>query len=259
MRRTLIIIAATLLATNSAWAQRKPVVPMSAISEKGRLAGKKLVLYTLRQLDLDKGQCQQARGLIESTIDAEPEADISLEQVYSLMQQMQEAKTAGDKKREAEITQQLRALGKSNTDNLDEFFENLSAILKDEQIITLKDVRARLQRNPSGAVRPVDVFREVEKLGLNEEQKQTVAEFKQKLAEAMRQKKDVKDKDRFQLMNSLLVKTMALLNPDQREKFDRALARLRPDLAYRMRVFTTEEEEKFRDTKKQRKTQAYEE
>jgi len=103
------------------------------------------------------------------------------------------------------------------------------------------------------------VFREVEKLGLNEEQKQTVAEFKQKLAEAMRQKKDVKDKDRFQLMNSLLVKTMALLNPDQREKFDRALARLRPDLAYRMRVFTTEEEEKFRDTKKQRKTQAYEE
>ena len=52
--------------------------------------------------------------------------------------------------------------------------------------------------------------------------------------------KTLKDKDRFQLINGLLESIKKHLTPPQQEKFELGIRRLRPDLAYRLRVRSTD-------------------
>jgi hypothetical protein len=242
---------AALLATEVAGAQRKPIVPMAALSEGGKLRGKTKVLYLLRQIDLTNEQREHARGLIATIIDSEAEQDFSLEQVYTLMAEMQEAEAAGDEKRKQQLTQQMRELGQTS-DNHEEFFMNMESVLTDEQKARLAEARGRLERNPSGALRPVDVFRAVQALGLSDEQQEHIGQLRDKLRKALRQTQTLKDKQRFQLMNGLLEAIVSKLTPEQQEPFGLSIAKLRPDLAYRLRVLTEEREEVFQQRKKAR-------
>lgn len=251
MRQVLLISLAALLTTEVAGAQRKPIVPMAALDQKVKLRGKTRVLYLLRQVDLTQEQRDHARGLIETIVDAEPERDFSLEQVYSLMAEMQEAEAAGDEERKQQLTQQLRALGQPS-DNQEEFFTNMESVLTDEQKVKLTEARSRLEHDPSGALRPVDVLRAARALGLSDEQQKHIDELRDKLRQSLRRTQTLNDKQRFQLMNGLLDSVSSELTPEQQKQFDLSIAKLRPDLAYRLRVLTEEREEIFQHRKKAR-------
>ena len=248
VRRIIMMTLAALLAIEVADAQRKPMVPMAAVSESGKLTGKTKVLYLLRQLDLTKEQREHARGLIATIIDTGAEQDLSLEQVYTLMAEMQQAEADGDEERKKELTRQLRELGKGS-DNHEEFFMNMASVLTNEQKRELKEARERLERNPSGGLRPVDVFRAVQKLDLNKEQQEHVKELQETLRKSLRGAQTIKDKQRFQLMNGLLEAIVSKLTPAQQEQFELSVTKLRPDLAYRLRVLTEEKEETVRERK----------
>jgi hypothetical protein len=248
VRRVTLMILAVALVTEAGWAQRKPMVPMAAVSASGKLSGKTKVLYLLRQLDLTQEQREHARGLIATIIDTGAEQDLSLEQVYTLMAAMQQAEADGDEERKQELTQQLRELGKGSDSN-EEFFTNMASVLTDEQKLKLKRARERLERTPSGGLRPVDVFRAVRALDLNEEQQEHVRGLQDKLRQAMRGVQNIKDKQRFQLMNGLLDGIASKLTPEQQEQFELSIAKLRPDLAYRLRVLTEGREETFQERK----------
>ena len=248
MRRIMLMALATLLLAEVAWAQRKPIVPMAAVSDSEKLRGKTRVLYLLRQLDLTKEQREHARGLIATIIDTGAEQDLSLEQVYTLMAEAQQAEADGDEERKQEITRQLRELGKG-PDTHDEFFMNMESVLTDEQKAKLKAARERLERNPSGALRPVDVFRAVQELDLSKEQQAHVEGLRDKLRKALRGAQTIKDRQRFNLMNRLLDAIISELTPGQQQQFELSLAKLRPDLAYRLRVLTEEKEETVQQRK----------
>lgn len=249
MRRIVLTALMALLVAEAAWAQRKPMVPVAAVSENEKLRGKTKVLYLLRQLDLTKEQREHARGLITTIIDTGAEQDLSLEQVYTLMAEMQQAEADGDEERKKEITQQLRELGK-DSDNHEEFFMNMESVLTDEQKAKLKAARERLERNPSGALRPVDIFRAVQRLDLTREQQEHVKGLRDKLRQALRGAQTIKDRQRFQLMNGLLDAIVSKLTPEQQKQFGLSVAKLRPDLAYRLRVLTEEKEEAVQQRKK---------
>jgi len=249
VRRIVLMALAGLLVAEVAWAQRKPIVPMAAVNDGVKLRGKTKVLYLLRQLDLTKEQREHARGLITTIIDTGAEQDLSLEQVYTLMAEMQQAEADGDEERKQEITRQLRELGKGS-DNHEEFFMNMESVLTDEQKAKLKAARERLERNPSGALRPVDMFRAVQELDLSKEQQEHVKGLRDKLRRALRGAQAIKDKQRFQLMNGLLDAIISKLTPEQQKQFELTLAKLRPDLAYRLRVLTEEKEEAVQQRKK---------
>ena len=249
MRRIALMSLTVLLVTEVAWAQRKPMVPMAAVSESGKLSGRTEVLYLLRQLDLTKEQREHARGLITTIIDTGAEQDFSLEQVYTLMAEMQQAEADGDEERKKEISRQLRELGQ-RPDNHEEFFMNMESVLTDEQRAKLAEARARVERNPSGALRPVDVFRAVQKLDLSDEQRENVRQLCGKLRQSLRGTQTLKDRQRFQLMNGLLGAIVSELTPEQEQQFRLSVAKLRPDLAYRLRVLTEEKEQAVHERNK---------
>ena len=252
MRRLALILTAAFLVTGTAWAQQKPIVPMTAVSESKALSGKTKVLYLMRQLELNPDQRENVRGLIDAILDSGAEQDISLEEIYSLMAQVQEAEAAGDKDRITELTKELRSRGKK-PENYDEFFMNLERLLTDQQKKLLKEARARLERNPSGALRPVDILRAAEKLDLNEEQRKHVEQVRQTARHSLRSTQKLKDKERFQVINGILGSIISKLTPEQEQAYGESIAKLRPDLAYRMRVLTPEQEAVLKERQQQRK------
>jgi hypothetical protein len=253
VRQVIALLAAVLVCGDAAWAQQKPIVPLSAVSPQGKLTGRKKVLYVCRQLDLSEAQRKQARGLIESFLDNDAGADdIPLTRIYQIVKEIEEAQKAGDKATEQKLTDELRSYGENRPDSSDEVFVNLETILTDSQKAKFKDVRARLERNPSGAIRPIDVFRELDSLKLTPEQEQRIPVLRKQVYRATRSMQTVKDNDRFQIMNGLLVEIGNMLTPEQQEPYQRLLSRLRPDLAYRMRVMASAEEEAFLQQAKER-------
>jgi Spy/CpxP family protein refolding chaperone len=234
-RAAAFVLAATLIAEAS-WAQQKPLVPMSAVSTRGKLTGKNRVMYLLRQLDLTPPQRQRARALMDSILAGGNNPELSLDQVYDLMAQIQDAQAKDDKEREKQLEQQLRALGKGSDQGEEEFFMNMEPELTAEQKALLQAARQRLERNPSGALRPVDIFRLLSKLNCTKEQQAKFEELENRMRQALRETKTLKDKDRFQLMNGLLVSIRKELTPEQAEKFALGVNEFRPDLTFRLRV-----------------------
>ncbi|MFQ5807921.1 MAG: hypothetical protein ACE5I3_15865 [Phycisphaerae bacterium] len=235
MRRVAVMCLATLLMAEVAVGQRKPTVPMAAVSEGKKLAGEKKIRYLLRQLDLTPEQQEYARGLIATILDEKASPPLSLEQVYTLMAEQQQAEKDGDKERAEQVREQLRQLGRG-ANRESEFFMNMEPELTDKQKALLRAAGERLKRNPSGTLRPVDVFRVVRQLDLTKEQHARFAEFHQRLRADQRKVRTLDDEQRFQLMNELLERIRAELTPQQQARFDIGIRRLRPDLASRLGV-----------------------
>jgi len=227
-----LIFLAALLITGVSRAQRTPTVPMAAVSEEQKLKGEPRIRYLLRQLDLTEEQREYARSLIATLLDESESPSLSLEQVYTLMAEAQQAEKDGDEERAEQVKQQLRALGRG-ADREGEFFMNMETELTDQQKEVLGAARERLKRNPSGALRPVDVFRAVYGLDLTKEQKAQIDLWHARFRGDLRKVRTLDDDQRFQLMNGLLERLRAELTPEQQARFDLSIRRLRPDLASR--------------------------
>ena len=132
VRRLVVVLLATLLIAETSWAQRKPMVQMTAVSARGKLTGKKRILYLLRQLELTRSQRQLARGLIDS-LEPGKGKDISLELVYQLMAEIQQAEADGNEDHKKQLEQQLRELGQGSDQSEEEFFMNMEPELTDQQ------------------------------------------------------------------------------------------------------------------------------
>ena len=234
-RAAALVLAATLIAEAS-WAQQKPLVPMPAVSARGKLTGKNRIMYLLRQLELTHEQRQRARALMDSILAAGSNPDLSLDQVYDLMAQIQDAQAQGDKEREQQVEQQLRALGKGSDRSEEEFFMNMEPELTARQKTLLEEARQRLERDPSGALRPVDIFRLLPALNGTKQQQAAFDQLQNRMRQALREIRTLKDKERFQLMNGLLTSIRKELTPEQAEKFMLGVNRLRPDLTFRLMV-----------------------
>ena len=235
VRRYVALFLAMALNGETALAQRKPSVPMTAVSSRGRLSGKTKVTYLLRQLDLDAAQRQRARALMEATLDTGSD-DLSLDRVYQLMAEIQQAEADGNAEQKEALESELRQLGKGSNRGEEEFFMNFEPELSEPQKVKLKEARQRLERIPSGALRPIDIFRLLPGLQPTAEQQKEFDEIKTDLRESLRKTKNLGEKERFQLMNGLLATIKKRLTPEQETRFELGVRQLRPDMAFRLRV-----------------------
>ena len=253
MRLYVTLALAVLALDATVLGQQKPIVPLSAVSSQGQLTGRKKVIYVCRQLDLNKEQRTQARGLIDSIIETSDNQDIPLERVFQIVKELEEAKKNNDKETEDRLSQELRSYGENRRDSSEELFDSLESVLTDAQKKKMAEARDRLTRNPSGGLRPVDIFRAVDELKPTAEQEQTLAQLRKQISRAVHDIQTMKDNDRFQLMNRLLSEIIPILTSEQQAPFQHAMSRLRPDLAYRIQVMTPEEEEAYIQKKAGRK------
>ncbi len=191
------------------------------------LMGEWRARYLLRQLDLTSAQREAAEGLI-STVLRQPAPQINLGRVRELMALMQQAEADGDAEAKARYTRELRQLGKV-ADNEPEFLDNLRLQITDAQKKKLDEALARLERNPSGHIRPVDLLALVEAMKLSDEQKKKIAELKEEQRKKSTSAGRLDDTRRAQMLRTLVRKMNEVLNESQRASLDAEIQKLRTD------------------------------
>lgn len=230
MRCSASVAVFLLLAVGLVQAQpSSPRAPGTALPE---LRDEAKLRYLIRQLDLDPQQQQHAEGLI--TVYAERRQEMmqnlqgNLNNIRAIADEIQAAEKAGDKARVEQLKKELG--GMASTDDAEkEFFQNLEAVLNDQQKQTLAEARERLKRNPSGVLRPIDVIHTARALGLSAEQSARLDEVVTAFRKAANPGSNLPF-DRNQ-NNPLLIKLISdvrgLLTESQAAAFDKRIAALR--------------------------------
>jgi Spy/CpxP family protein refolding chaperone len=206
-----------------------PEIPEAALNDKAKLLGPKKAAYLMRQLDLTEQQAAHAQGLIDSILPGDEQVPINVNEVRQIWKAIEQAKAADDQAKVDELTLQLQQMGKEATGDA-EFYDNIAAQLTDEQKQKLAAAQARLERDPSGALRPIDLLRAAWELNPTTEQttrlRAVQEEMRRMLYPILRPNLELK----LKLINFIHDETRAVLTPEQRAKWDLRVRALRPDL-----------------------------
>jgi hypothetical protein len=241
MRGVLLLGLAAFWVIAALPASAGPEIPAAAINEQAKLLGKERVSYLLRQIDLTEEQATQAQGLIDSILPERTHpSPPDPEEVRRVWTELEKAKEAGNQEKVKALTKQLQQLGQDTTGDA-EFFLNMESHLTDDQKKKLEQARARLERNPSGALRPVDLLQAARDFDLTEQQQRQLIEAflatRNQLGPILRPSQDLK----LRMINSLADAIRALLAPEQIANFEHRMRALRPDLVGRgLRVHVPE-------------------
>lgn len=210
----------------------KPTVPAEAVSDNRRLSGAMKMAYVIRQVRLNDEQKEFARGLFATLYQENAQPQLDLAKVHSIVAEIQKAKEDGDEKLAAELGQQLRDMAR-NSDGDEEFLMNMETVLTDEQKVAMHAAYERLERNPSGALRPIDVIRAANELDLTTEQRASIQQTGQALREKMRNSRGSKldDEWRFQTINAMIHSINQVLTEEQSRIFKSKIRGLRADIA----------------------------
>jgi hypothetical protein len=231
MRSVVLLFGLAALGTASvAPALAGPEIPAAAINRHANLLHKEKVTYLLRQLDLTEEQASHAEGLMESIILEQGAAPtIDLDKVRKLWTEIENYKAAGDQEKAEALIKELQQMGQDVAGGA-EFFTNLEARLTDPQKQRLQQARARLERNPSGSIRPIDLLRAAWDLNPTEQQKRHLEEAHAALRKRIGPLLRFKDEFRVELVNFFADQLRSVLDPAQRAKFELRVSALRPDL-----------------------------
>ncbi len=228
--RTIGVVFLTVLSlAGSATAQTFTALPKSAIEMRRALTREKRVRYLLRQLDLNAEQAEHAKGLLETYFGPAAAPSIDVERIRNLWKELEEAHKAGDKAREEALTREIRRIGQQASRE-PELLENLKPVLRPEQKQALTEALERLKRNPSGGVRPIDIFDLVARLDLTDAQRDWLEAYRQRFRKQVNSGVVWDDARRERLINALLKALERVLTPEQIAWVDYRIQRLRPDL-----------------------------
>ncbi len=230
MRTVGMCLVSLLTLVAPAAAQTFTALPKSAIEMRRALTREKRVRYLLRQLDLDAGQAEHARGLLESFFGPDAGPAIDIERIRNLWKELEEAHKAGDKAREEALTREIRRIGQQASRE-PEFLDNVRSVLRPQQKKALEQALERLRRHPSGGVRPIDIFDTVMQLDLSDDQRDRIEAYRQRFRKQVNAGPVWDDDRRERLINSLLKALEKILTPEQVAWVDYRIQRLRPDLA----------------------------
>ncbi|RMF72275.1 MAG: hypothetical protein D6744_17025 [Planctomycetota bacterium] len=205
----------------------EPVISARAVDERNKLIGPFLIRYVLRQIDLTDEQHKLAMDLM-NTVYREAENQVDEQELAIQAQQIQKLRAEG-KMAEADALEEMMRHSIPNPRR--EFFASITEHLTDEQKAKLEAARERIEANPSGALRPVDVFRAAQSLDLSPEQQEQLHQIKESFRRHISAagKFDLPAKRQF--MQRLLARIYdKVLTPAQRKQMDALLEPLRTDL-----------------------------
>lgn len=228
--RTLLILAILGSIPAMSAAQEAPPNAATRMQRAGRLPLEKeqRLRYIAQQLGLDADQQQHVEGLIE-LYKTRSNTVPDLEQIRVVASELEAEKKkegGGDPQRIAELTRRLQdfnPIAKAES----EFYAELMSILTPEQKGRLEQAKSRLESNPDGSYRPIEVYRFVQRQKLSDEQK---AKWRTVLLEHRDMFKDLTPAaidDEEMALTSFITKTREILTPEQAKEFDDEVNRLR--------------------------------
>lgn len=218
---TILSIASTAIAQNV-------VKNMPSGPKRAALQGERRAQYLANQLFLTPEQEKSVEGIIETAFHQGPAETLDINKVQSLMQELREAQEKGDKDTEKRITDELREMGRGKNSE-PEFLDNLRPLLNSEQQKLLQFHVERLERNPSGVVRPVDMVGTARRLGLDAAQNaqldKVLDEFRTEINKPVA---PPQDGPRPEQMDNLLSQCRQVLKAEMQPKYDDTIKRMRP-------------------------------
>jgi len=224
---TLVVIVFAALVFSPTLAQDE--IPQPAIDDKTPLPDARKAVYLMRQIDLTTEQASQVRGLIDSILKVAEPQPLDINQVRQLFQEIEKAKEEGDQAKVDELTSQLKQMSGETSDG-SEFYDNLAPLLTDEQKVKLAVAQDRLQYNPSGSVRPVDLLRIVYTLNPTEAQWTKLRAAQDQMRKLLYPVMRPNLKKKHELLNYLHSEFRKALTAEQTPVFDLEVRRFRPDL-----------------------------
>jgi len=207
-----------------------PELPAAAVTQCERLLNADAVRYVLRQIDLTEEQAANAEELIATAFPKEGEdPPANIDEILSFYKRLDHAKMTHQPEKVKRFSQRLQQLGQDVTGHA-EFFSKLEPCLTDEQKKKLTWARARLERNPLGAVRPGDLVRLARDLSLSDEQQLELIGVARRTREVLGPGLRPPPKVRLEMISLCADELRALLTPAQLAKFEFRVLTLRSDL-----------------------------
>lgn len=229
MRRAAIAASFGLLVVAPCLAQAPEPLPITAVFNKQNLSSELKMKYIIRQLDLKPDQVQHVQGLMESFAPNKASgANIDIEKIRVLAKQMEDAQKAGNQAEVDRIRQLLVEEGRGES-NEEDLYTNLANVLTDEQKARLAEIRARLATNPTGSIRPMDVVRAARATKLTDEQSAKLNALRDKFRTTISDGPKLTEEQEKDLLNSFIGDVREVLTPDQLQRFNDILERMRPD------------------------------
>jgi len=201
------------------------------------VTGEAKLRYIGKQLDLNDEQKQHYEALLEvyrqGQAQATEEQIENLKRLRAIMAERDQAIQAGDTAKAEKLTAQMQSM-RYEVRLEEEFFGGLIPILNEKQRETLKELRARLEKDPDISLKPARIVLEASRLGLSAEQSVQLEKIQSEFRQLMRQTPTTptfakEDQDR--LLKWIIDQVQAILTPDQAAEFTARLAKLRPDEA----------------------------
>lgn len=161
MRKSFVLVSIALFTATQVLAQnfQPGARPAPQMPQKPGLTGKARGKFIIRQLDLTPEQLQNAEALVEEHYkSATDNPDEILSRVRALTEELRKAEETKNQAEKDRISEELRKIGRGETDE-GQFLANLRLILNDGQKAKLESTLERLKTNPSGEIRPIDVYR----------------------------------------------------------------------------------------------------
>ena len=204
----------------------EPVLTARALDDRNALVGPYLVRYVLRQVDLTDEQHKLALEIMNS-IYREAEGEFDERDLLVQSQQVQKLREEGKVKEADALEESLRA---SVPDPRRAFFESIDSHVNEQQKAQIAEARDRLEQNPSGALRPVDVFRAIQMLKLTPEQQEAYFQVKEMFRKNSSTVGNYDLPTKREFLQRLLARIYdRVLTPAQRKETDARIEKLRTD------------------------------
>lgn len=178
--------------------------------------------YLSQQLDLTPEQAKQVDGLLEvyaeSVKSHNERVRNNVDRLRSMYAEMEEASKSGNKERAEQLRQEIQDFA-TNRVSEEEFATNLAALLTSEQKTLLEQARARLARNPSGELRPVDVFAAAQQLVTRDEQRARLERLRLEFRTEVNNARSFTRQDRDRFLSALVHDVRVVLDEKQAAAF----------------------------------------
>lgn len=224
MRRAALVLCMLFMAigVSQAFQVKMTPVPAKPPANEGPKGEDKL-RWVCRQLRLDSEQSQQAEALItlyKSRLEEMSSNALELmTEMRDLAAEIKAKQEAGDTAAVAALQERLRNLAPSRRAE-NEFFENLSQYLTEDQKARLPQVRARAEVVGDVKLRPAHVVKLVLSLELTNEQRAQFETLMRQYREDVRRLRPQDENLIADRVQQFATDARALLTPDQQKQFD---------------------------------------
>ncbi|MBN2448650.1 MAG: Spy/CpxP family protein refolding chaperone [Phycisphaerae bacterium] len=247
MHRRLVIGLALGVLALPAWAQYDPadMQPGPRARQRAEVAehlrGVDELRFIADSLTLDEKQKQHAEGLIDEYRQAvENRSEDQIGHIADLLTQISQAQKDGNTEQVEALKTQLTEAQPARKGRRD-FIEGLRQILNDDQKAELDRTLAWLEKNPSGKLRPLEVYVLASKLDLTPEQRSKLngvhSEFRTNVVGKTR---DLASIPTSGIDVDFAKAVRAILTPAQAEEFDKQIKAISPTLLTKMLEPATE-------------------